>query len=325
MEISVTDPLDQAFKKTRAVLFEPFDASKWFGLGFCAFLANLAAGGGGGGNVNPNALNGMNSRTGSPSGSGPNFPNISNPINQATSWLNENLVIVLVIAAISFVLIVGFVALLTWLGSRGQFMFIDGVATNSGAVKAPWHNYAREGNSLFKFKFIYAMLSMLLFLLLVAICVGIAWGDISAKTFGGAAIMSLVVFGLFFFMFLLIAVFIEFVISHFVIPTMYKRRIGVGEAFGVFRGTFMHHKGTLGLYFLLLIAIGFGTAIVATIVTLCLCCIPAIPYIGTVILLPIFVFTKTYNLYFLEQFGPEWKFFVDALEVEPDEPQQFNA
>ena len=35
----------------------------------------------------------------------------------------------------------------------------------------------------------------------------------------------------------------------------------------------------------------------------------AIPYVGTVILLPLFVFAEAYPLYFIEQFGPEWQVF----------------
>ena len=33
----------------------------------------------------------------------------------------------------------------------------------------------------------------------------------------------------------------------------------------------------------------------------------AIPYLGTVILLPLFVFLRCYSLCFLEQFGPSWR------------------
>jgi hypothetical protein len=51
--------------------------------------------------------------------------------------------------------------------------------------------------------------------------------------------------------------------------------------------------------------------------TFCLAaCLLAIPYVGTVLLLPLFVFTRCYALYFLEQLGPEWT----LLEPPPTPP-----
>jgi hypothetical protein len=49
--------------------------------------------------------------------------------------------------------------------------------------------------------------------------------------------------------------------------------------------------------------------VIATCLT---CCLAAIPYLGSVILLPLLVFDRAYPLYFLEQFGPEWRFFGPA-------------
>ena len=48
-------------------------------------------------------------------------------------------------------------------------------------------------------------------------------------------------------------------------------------------------------------------------IVLCTCCIAgcflAIPYIGTVLLLPVLVFTRAYSLHFLAQFGPDYDVF----------------
>jgi hypothetical protein len=35
-----------------------------------------------------------------------------------------------------------------------------------------------------------------------------------------------------------------------------------------------------------------------------------LPYIGTVILLPAYVFMRCYTLYYIEQFGEPWRLFV---------------
>ena len=49
MSLSVIDPINPAFARTKRILFQPFDFGKWLRLGFCAFLMGLAEGGGGGG------------------------------------------------------------------------------------------------------------------------------------------------------------------------------------------------------------------------------------------------------------------------------------
>ena len=67
--------------------------------------------------------------------------------------------------------------------------------------------------------------------------------------------------------------------------------------------------GTIGLFLLMRIAIAIGVGSIAIMAVLMTCCMAAIPYIGTVILLPLFVFERSYVLCFLEQFGDDWRFF----------------
>ena len=43
--VSVLDPVEQAIGHIRQMLFTPFDLSKWFVIGFCAWLAYLGQGG----------------------------------------------------------------------------------------------------------------------------------------------------------------------------------------------------------------------------------------------------------------------------------------
>ena len=52
------------------------------------------------------------------------------------------------------------------------------------------------------------------------------------------------------------------------------------------------------------------SGIIAMVATCATCCIAAIPYLGTVILLPLLVFIRCYSLCFLEQLGPDWQFFA---------------
>jgi len=56
----------------------------------------------------------------------------------------------------------------------------------------------------------------------------------------------------------------------------------------------------------------------AIIITCCIAgCLMIIPYIGTVLLLPVLVFKQSYPLYFLRQFGPGYDVFPPASPAPP--------
>jgi hypothetical protein len=46
------------------------------------------------------------------------------------------------------------------------------------------------------------------------------------------------------------------------------------------------------------------------IATCATCCLAVLPYIGTVILLPIFVCLRAFGLFFIRQFGPDYDVFA---------------
>jgi hypothetical protein len=66
------------------------------------------------------------------------------------------------------------------------------------------------------------------------------------------------------------------------------------------------------LYLLFKIVIGLGMGLLAVVATCATCCIAGLPFIGTVILLPLPVFQRAYSVYFLEQFGADWEVFPSA-------------
>jgi hypothetical protein len=81
------------------------------------------------------------------------------------------------------------------------------------------------------------------------------------------------------------------------------------------------HTGAVFLYLLMRVALSLAIVVlvlVAICVTLCcLACVLALPYVGTVLMLPVLVFLRCYALCFLEQLGGEWKLF--AWSAQPAE------
>ncbi len=309
MALSVIDPINPAIARTKRILFEPFDLGKWLRLGFCAFLMGLAEGGpgdGGGGGGGP-------TRGGGPGGGAPGFAPV-------LEWIRENLTLILVVAGAVLLAVIVIGLVLTWLGSRGRFMFLDGVVRNRGAVVAPWREYRREGNSLFLFRFCLGIVGLLVVVLILGLCGLIALPDIQAGAFGGFA-LGAIFSGIFmFFAFALAMAVISVFLTDFVVPIMYLRRIPVMAAWREFSSSMLAGNALpFVLYFLMRIVIGLAVGILTGVATCLTCCIALIPYVGAVMFLPLTVFVQAYPLYFIEQFGPSWRIFP------PDTPPPDSA
>ena len=76
---------------------------------------------------------------------------------------------------------------------------------------------------------------------------------------------------------------------------------------------------TLYLLFQIVIKIVIGAIVgIGFCIGICLCCASCllmIPYIGTVILLPVLVFARAYSLYYLQQYGPDFDVFRTEIEA----------
>jgi mannose/fructose/N-acetylgalactosamine-specific phosphotransferase system component IIC len=94
------------------------------------------------------------------------------------------------------------------------------------------------------------------------------------------------------------------ILNDFVVPLMAVRQLRVVEAWGACRAEVLSGNiGSVVLFYLLRILLAVGIAIAMEILKYMTCCISTIPYLGTVLLLPIFVFHRAYPLYFMEQLG----------------------
>lgn len=303
MPISVANPVSPAIERTTKILFRPFEISKWFVMGFCAFLAHLGEGGFG---PNFNAGGGPG-RGGSDS-------------RQTSHWLEEHIPLLVGLALVGVIVGLAIFLLFTWLSSRGKFMFLDGIVHNRGAVVKPWKKYRREANSLFIFRVVFGLITLGFFLAVAGAALVLALPNIRSGKFGlpaGLALAAGIPSAL---LVALMSGVVNLFLMDMVVPVMYLRRLSVLGGWTVFREEFLGGRvGTFFLYILFKIVIGICVAMVTMLITCVTCCIAALPYIGTVILLPIFVFDRAYPLYFMGQFGPEWQFFRKARVMPVDE------
>jgi len=296
MPLSVTRPVGLALDRTKRVCFQPFEAGKWFTLGFCAFLAMLGEGGAG---------SGFQYRKGG-------RPPWGGNLTSARHWFHANLDWLIPVGALVLIIGIGLTLLFTWLHCRGKFMFIDGVVRNRGAVVVPWHALRRPANRLFRVYIVLTLIGLGFSALVGGICLAVAWPDMAAGRFSDQAGIALGLGLVLFIPFAIAMAVVQFVIRDFVVPTMYLHGEGFRTAWAtVRREVLAGHGWTIFLYMLMKFVLGMAIAIVAIVVMLLTCCIAMLPYIGTVILLPLWVFAQAYPLYFLEQIGPGWRFFPD--------------
>ncbi len=225
MSISVIDPIGSAIERAGRACFRPFDLGKWLTIGFCAFLASFVGGG-----VNLPSFN-FNYRTSSGTPGGKTF---AQDLRAAIEWMQANLTLLLVVGSILLLLSIVLGAVCTWLGSRGQFMFIDNIVRNRAAVVAPWNKYYREGNSLFLFRFLLALPFLAAIFAVPVIALYLALPDIQNQTFGSAAKNGLAVLIIGFVVVVLVSWFVTLCLNDFIVPIMFVRRIGVIEACRVF-------------------------------------------------------------------------------------------
>jgi hypothetical protein len=310
--ISVTRPVDLALACVKQVLFRPFDASKWFVIGFCAWLAYLGQAGG------------FNSQL--PGGRHRSIGSFREGYENARNYVIENLSWILPLAATVFVICLGLWVLFKWLHSRGEFMFLHCVALNKAEVAVPWEKYAREANSLFGFRLALGIVSAAVMMPPLVLCSLRIFRMLMDDAGNLHGVFTAIGLGLAF----LVAAIVFFIIhkftADFVVPIMYRQRRRCWEAWAEFGHLLMTHLGHFILYLLFQIVLGVAIAIVvlaAVLVTCCIAgCVLALPYLGTVVLLPVLVFRRAYSLHYLAQYGREYDVFapVEPPLVRPAPP-----
>lgn len=296
--ISVIEPLGEAFAKVKEILFSPFDMEKWFVIGFGAWLAQLGEGGG--------SFNG-NFGGGNSSGGG--------EFNEFKRFLTENMALVIGVSVVVMLICIAIGVVLTWLRSRGKFMFLYCVANNDAQVKLPWHKYREHGNSLFLFKIVLGFASTVVILFFAGIVLlGLKVMGVFDGAFTPGGVVVIVIGGLILILFCLVLGFVKSFTDSFVVPIMYLKNCRCLEAWSEFLALLSPNKWNFILFFLFSIVIGMGVGALVFALVICTCCIACcfmiIPYLGTVLLLPVIMFVRAYSLCYLRQYGSAYDVFM---------------
>jgi hypothetical protein len=296
LKIEIFKPFGEAFQLTNKILFQPFDLKKWFVIGFAAWLANLGSGGGG--------FNYQGNRR-----------NEVQKINEAISQIPHPILFFGVCLLIFLVL--ALIVVLAWLRARGGFIFIDCIVKNRGAIAEPWHEFQKEGNSYFLFSLVVAFF-FLVFAALVSlplVLLAINGRYYSYLHHDHLNVFALLVIAGWAFV-VVLAIIAWALIASFMLAVMYRRRCRAYEAFRAAASLVCGYPVEIILYCLFLIVLAIATTLIGCFMVCATCCVAAVPYIGTVILLPVFVFFRSFSLLFLRQFGPDYDVWASFIPVE---------
>ena len=303
------------------ILFRPFDPVKWFAIGLSAFLAGMLGGGNGvntsfNGNFRNNQF--PTSTNISPgNASKVQLDQIHTQLSHFFSSMTGLLIAVIVVGVILFIMVLSL--LFCWLGARGQFLFLDNIVRNRGAISWPWQYYARQANSFFLFYLLLVVGVLVVTLPILAVAAVLAIPLFKAGQWpAGGEIAVFVVLGLLYFVVAVAGNVVLFLYREFGPAIMFRQGILARAAFFETVRLVRRFPGSVAVYILLRMALFLAMAVLCIILccaTFCLCFLSQWPYIGTVLLLPVLVYLRCFTLDCLAQFGPQYDVFT--VDVPP--------
>jgi hypothetical protein len=295
-DIQIFKPFGEAFELMKKILFQPFDLKKWFVIGFGAWLANLASSGG--------SFNYQFDRH-----------DEVRKLNEAISQIPHSILVLGIALLIFFVF--ALIVLFAWLRARGHFMLIDCIVKNRGAIAEPWREFQKEGNGYFLFSLVFALIFVVVaasaFLPLIIVAIkGDGHLNLHRDRLDIYELLAIAVWAFV----ILLLIMVWALIAGFMVPVMYRRRCRAYEGFRAVVSLIAAHPGEIVLYCLFLIVLVVGTGLISCFAVCATCCVAALPYIGTVILLPVFVLLRSFSLVFLRQFGPDYDVWATFMPPE---------
>ena len=317
MAVSYIEPAERAWERTRLLLLRPFDVERWLVVGFAAFLASLA-GEWAGISFTPSWRF--------------DFPQdwnrlIEAPFEELLERVRESSWFLFGVPVALATLAVGLAFL--WVSSRGKLIFVDNMVRGRSAFVAPWKRHGRLGNSLFIWRLVFSVGTTLVALLtlLPLFWIGRELGDAGSvgRPLGMLALFAAAIGSL---TYGVVVGYVGLFLESFIVPLMFGRQLTAVEAWGVFLPLLRKHLPEFlvyGLVVLLGIAAVFLCLIAAAIMTCCILpLLLSVPYLRSVLLLPLTGFFRLYSVEFLAQFGPEYSLADGAGAPETptvDEPE----
>lgn len=295
--MNIEQPIRNAWKRTRERLFRPFSLTIWLRLGFVAWLASFLA--------------------------GSDVPSFNFSFSQHTEghseswglphWLESGGLEGTVLVVCGIVLVVGlFLLLLFWIGARAQFIFLDNVVHRRTEVQQPWREFREQGNRFFGFYAWVASVPLVVAILILLAALVAFWPDLMAgqwpvwqRFFPWIGAMFVVaLFGMGWSLGLLLY-------RDFGVPILYVENCSATEAAMRIWDIIRRSPGQCLLYLVARIILAVVCGMLGGAILVATCLFASLPYIGTVLTLPLWVFRQSFVLDCLSQLAPEYRLWRD--------------
>lgn len=279
--VKMVDLITLSVERTKLILFQPFILKKWLKLLFIAILAGAVSGGGWSGGTGSSSKKAEASlenaqvvlqdrqdqadpvmtpqRTQQPS---EEFRAALKKMWREVSDFPPGTLVAVIALIVLFV--TGLIVVMMWLGARFKFIWLHAVIHNDVAVKRPFREYRKEGDSIFKLSLVVGLMVLIfmgglgLWIVGSAAWAGIFRQDI-AMTAGAltSLIMAVVVF-------LAAVVFVAIwnvFVEHFVVPIMMLDRQTYLPSWDKFSAIYKNQRGDLWVYLLVFFGLGIVCSI----------------------------------------------------------------
>ena len=297
--LRVLAPLRPAWRRMVRVCFGPFNIETWFLLGLCAFMTTAqtlafqsgSAAGGGVPRIDPDTT-------------------IEALLDRGVDWLASHLAWVVGVSSVLALFWFVIFAVLTWVSSRGKFMLVHGIVRDRVEIGDSWKMYARAGNEVFLFRLVTFATMTLITVGMLGGSAWYAWPWYYGNEPSLPALQALLVSTLILTPLAVLYFHSELIINDFVVPRMIASKQGVLAAWGAtFRDVIYGHFWKFVLFYCVRSVLWVAQGLLIGLVACVTCCLVMMPYIGSVILLPITVFDWCYGLYFVRQLSSGWNVF----------------
>ncbi len=307
MQIRFLQPLSRAWDRMVAILFRPFEPVTWLVLAFAAWLAGLGGGGGTGSTVSNSVdMDGL-SRGWLP-GAGRSLDHLFDRL-----WA-------LPFVALAVLVVIAIAVAILWVSSRAKLVWLESAVLGRPAIVEPWGRLGRLGDSLFLWRLGFTIAVIAVAVVLAGLIIGPAALLHDSHVLDGLSFAAIFLGVLFATVLAAAAAVVALLLDAFVVPIMYRFQLTATEAWKALLPWLRSMPGPFILFalFSLLLAVLFG--ILYGVVVLLTCCLAALPYVGTLLLLPFWLTWRLFTVEFLAQFDPGFDLFErHAVVVAPDE------
>ena len=204
-------------------------------------------------------------------------------------------------------------AALTYLSTRGVFMYLHCIANDTHDLGAAWREHALPARSLFIWKLIFIPVSIFVMGVTAAIPILVVGTGVKGTDPGFAHLLVMGAFMLLVFLMLIAWILALAVVNDFVAPIMFLSGNGIMESIRTIAPRLKSHAGALAGYYLMKIALFAVVIVILTVGSLLTCCILglilSIPVISQAILQPVHLLFRTWSLHLLANIDPEFDIF----------------